>query len=481
MIARVRGTLSHGRQWIWAVVAFVLLAALGFGYKSSMLGVALLVAGIGAALLLWKPVLGLAILVPVTLISPLEFDTGTAVSINLATLLVPALLACWVLGMPHRQELRLTPSRVNLPLALFLLAGLLSLLIGIALWDPAVPRPENFTIVQVAQWAIFAFSAGAFWLTGNLVRDVATLRRLSLFYLAVAGSVAVYFVIGGGYYLVHRGIVTIALVRSPFWLLLTALAGGQLLFNETLSARWRLFLVVILGTVLTCVFVQERDTVSHWAGVAIVLGTLAWLRWPRLRWLAVVVLVILAGAGLLSSAVFDFAGGDAEWEESGISRMALIGRVIEVTMHNPITGLGPAAYRPYARLEPLVSGTVWFDFVVSSHNNYVDLFSHVGIVGLGLFLWFAAKVGMLGFRLRTRFTQGFAAGYVNAMLAALAGAAVLMMLADWILPFVYNIGFPGFQASVLVWLFLGGLVALEQAARSEAEASPRQDSKKAVG
>ena len=37
-----------------------------------------------------------------------------------------------------------------------------------------------------------------------------------------------------------------------------------------------------------------------------------------------------------------------------------------------------------------------------------------------------------------------------------------MLFADWILPHVYNIGFPGFQASVLIWLFLGGLVSLEQ-------------------
>lgn len=45
-----------------------------------------------------------------------------------------------------------------------------------------------------------------------------------------------------------------------------------------------------------------------------------------------------------------------------------------------------------------------------------------------------------------------------------------MLLADWILPFVYNIGFPGFQASVLVWLFMGGLVALEQIeAKAEVE------------
>ena len=51
---------------------------------------------------------------------------------------------------------------------------------------------------------------------------------------------------------------------------------------------------------------------------------------------------------------------------------------------------------------------------------------------------------------------------MNAMLAAWIGALIVMVFADWILPHVYNIGFPGFQASVLVWLFLGGLVALEQ-------------------
>ena len=66
-----------------------------------------------------------------------------------------------------------------------------------------------------------------------------------------------------------------------------------------------------------------------------------------------------------------------------------------------------------------------------------------------------------GWRLRKRYTGDFAAGYVNGMLAAGAGALVIMLLADWILPFVYNIGFEGFQASVLVWLFMGGLVALE--------------------
>ena len=67
----------------------------------------------------------------------------------------------------------------------------------------------------------------------------------------------------------------------------------------------------------------------------------------------------------------------------GGSRLVLIGRVIEVTMRNPITGLGPAAYRPYANMKPLYyQGAYWIHPLINSHNNYVDLFSHVGLLGL---------------------------------------------------------------------------------------------------
>ena len=41
-------------------------------------------------------------------------------------------------------------------------------------------------------------------------------------------------------------------------------------------------------------------------------------------------------------------------------------------------------------------------------------------------------------------------------------------LGDWFLPFVYNIGIAGFRASVLGWLFLGGLLAMEGVGRSNA-------------
>ena len=195
------------------------------------------------------------------------------------------------------------------------------------------------------------------------------------------------------------------------------------------------------------------------------------MRSPPLPAAAPLLLAALTVSGFLFSTVWQFAGGQREWVTSGGSRLVLIQRVLSVAMRNPITGLGPASYRPYANLEPLTYRHItWMTPSVSSHNNYVDLFAHTGLVGLALFFWFVVALARLGLRLRGRFQRGFLAGYVNAMLAAGVASLVIMLLGHWILPFVYNIGFPGFQASVLVWLFMGGLVAVYHMADHELEA-----------
>ena len=49
----------------------------------------------------------------------------------------------------------------------------------------------------------------------------------------------------------------------------------------------------------------------------------------------------------------------------------------------------------------------------------------------------------------------------------LAGMVVAGMLGDWVLPFFYNVGLNGFRSSMIGWLFLGGLVSLEQMVRSQ--------------
>jgi hypothetical protein len=48
---------------------------------------------------------------------------------------------------------------------------------------------------------------------------------------------------------------------------------------------------------------------------------------------------------------------------------------------------------------------------------------------------------------------------------------VAASLVDWVLPFAYNIGLAGFRASILPWIFMGGLVCVEQLVRKQSMAT----------
>jgi hypothetical protein len=90
-------------------------------------------------------------------------------------------------------------------------------------------------------------------------------------------------------------------------------------------------------------------------------------------------------------------------------------------------------------------------------------------VGGFFFAWFVLATSRVGWKLRNKFEDGFARGYIYSCLAGLVACLVASAFGDWLLPFVYNIGINGFRASVLGWLFLGGLVALEQISAAPTE------------
>ncbi|NLG28452.1 MAG: hypothetical protein GX557_11115 [Chloroflexi bacterium] len=435
-----------------------------------LLGVAALA---GATVWLRDPALGPYLILAAALALNVSVGTGTSVELNAGMLLVPVAVVIWLAhGLLHRS-LQFVRSRVTLPMLLFLVAALFSLWTGQVLWDPRVPRPSNLIYVQVGQWAIFAVAAGAVLLVGHTMRSEGALRRLTLFYIGLAGALALANYVPVLNTLVRR-YATAALMRSPFWMLLAALAGGQLLFNRDLPIGWRVACMAALAAVLVYALRDQAESASTWVSIAAVAAVLAWYRFKRLRWLAIALLLLLLVTGVLTRALFEFAGGEEEWITSGGSRLTLIGRVVEVTMRNPITGLGPAAYRFYAAMKPLSYGKAfWVHPAVNSHNNYVDLFAHTGLLGLGLFLWWMVECAVLAQRLRRTVRTAFASAFVHSMLAAWVGAMVLMLLADWMLPHVYNIGFPGFQAAIPFWLFLGGLLALKGLQRPEEEAQRR--------
>lgn len=445
-----------------AVVLAVLTGSMLLGSIASVYVLAGLVAVFTMFALLRQPAASLILLVVLAMVPGLEIPTGTEVMLNPVTLLVPAIVGLLLLATMTRRPISLASSRVMLPMALFLVAGLISLIVGNATWDPLVPRGGNLLVVQIAQWALYAFSFLAFWLAASLGQELRWLKWLTVSFLVIGGTLASLLALPPTAQ-TALSIGTLALIRAPFWLLLTAVAGGQFLFNRHLTKWQRIGTAAIVIVSVLYTFVIAREAASNWVGVGTSLAILAWLRFKRLRWIALILVMLLLLSGLVFPTVWGFAGGDAEWTTSGQSRLVLIERVLSVSMQNPVTGLGPVSYRSYASMTPLAYGrALWLQPQVNSHNNYVDIFAQFGLLGLGLFAWMAVELGRLGFRLMKQFRDGFEAGYVRAMMAAGGGALAVMMLADWILPFVYNIGFPGFQASLLFWLFLGGLVALER-------------------
>jgi O-antigen ligase len=138
----------------------------------------------------------------------------------------------------------------------------------------------------------------------------------------------------------------------------------------------------------------------------------------------------------------------------------IMAQIIKIS---PLLGLGFANYYWYTPLFPIRGYAVSFN----SHNNYIDIVAQMGVLGLVCFVWLMWELGRLGWRLRTNVPTGFAQAYVYGALGGLAGMVVAGMLGDWVLPFFYNVGLNGFRSSMLGWLFLGGLVSVEQMVLSQ--------------
>ncbi|MCL4507644.1 MAG: hypothetical protein M1140_16730 [Chloroflexi bacterium] len=351
--------------------------------------------------------------------------------------------------MVRRHDIRLLPSRTNLPLLIFLVVVLLSFGVGQLPWFVVSAAPIR---AQLGGLAIFILSISAFLLTSHLVNDQRWLERLTWLFLALAA-----FYIAGRIVPLLSGITsklyTPSAVGSLFWTWLVALAFSQAVYNRHLRPVWRVCLILLVSMTFFVGMTRDIGWTSGWAPALVTLAVILLVGSPRLG-----VALVLAGVVivlLMPQVVTDLlVVGDNSY--SALTRAEAWNILLRIVEVSPILGLGPANYYWYTPLYSILGYHVNFN----SHNNYIDLVAQLGLAGLVCFLWFSWEVGKLGWQLRSRVPEGFAKAYVYGAIGGLAGTLVAGMLGDWVLPFVYNIGFAGFRASVLAWLFLGGLVAL---------------------
>lgn len=470
-----RPVINEGILLRPAIIVGVLFLAYYLGPRASVRMLVLPVAAVGALVLSRRPELGLVALLLGALSVPFSIGTGTQTSLNPAVLLPPALVVVWAVDMVRRKEVRLVPSPVNLPIVAFVVSATLSFIGGSIKWN--LWADQASLRAQLGGWAVFAFSAATFLLVGNQVKEVRWLKVFTGIFLVVGGLYV------AGLVLPFVGPITGRLVAegsrgSLFWVWLVALAGGQALFNKGLSRTERLALLGLVALTLGVGWFGNRSWASGWAPPGLVLLTLLWLRSPRLGLLATVGAAVMffwtrspgsiTGAMPVTAQVLNLLGLPQQDPNLAASLIAqdqysVDTRVVawdivvtKVLPANPILGLGPSNYYHYTKLYPILGWYVNFN----SHNQYVDILAQTGVLGLATFAWLMAAMGRLGWTLRERVGDGFARGYVYACLAGLVGSLAAGALGDWFLPFVYNIGLAGFRASILGWLFLGGLVAL---------------------
>jgi hypothetical protein len=456
----MKPSLGLSQLWLRPVLVagmLLLIAAVAFRASQRQLALVLfLPLGVGLVLtfLRW-PSLGLIVAALAGFIVPYQGFSG----LNVTVILVALLLGLWLLDMvANTRQIDLAPSRTLWALLSFLLVALISFGVGLLPWFSfAVHAPLG---AQLGGLAIVVLSAGTFLLVANQVHDLSWLSRITWAFLAF-GVLAI--IVGS--VLPKLGLPTQTLIQpagSVYFIWMTAMAFSQAVLNRDLHPGWRLALGgLVLYTIYDLFFIRFVDK-SGWLPVFVCIAAIIGFR----SWRAGLAMVPIAAIG-----VFYLMSGVVSSEEYSVSTRfdawLILAQIIKM---NPILGLGFANYYWYTPLFPIRGYAVSFN----SHNNYVDIVAQTGFVGLICFLLFIWQVGWLGWRLREQVPAGFAQAYVYGALGGLAGMVVVGMMGDWILPFFYNIGLSGFRSSMLGWLFLGGLVSLEQMVRIQKSTAARQ-------
>ncbi len=446
----------------WPILGMALLICALLPMVASLMQLALLLGlliAVGGALLLLKvPPLGVVALIFVALIAPSPSLPG---GLNVAVIYLAALVGLWVMDMVVRRQVVLVPSATVRPLLAFVGVSILAFVVGQLPWFGFRGGEHAPLDTQIGGLAIFVLAAGAFLLVAHVVTDLRWLQWFTYSYIAVAslatfGWLTPWLVRGWNNRLLQPGTTS----NSMFWLWLVALSCSQALYNRKLHLVWRLVLGgICLGTMYVT-FVMISDWKSGYLPAFVAIGVIVAARSWRFA-LALGVMGMIPAQILFSQAI-------ATDEYSYLSRLDAWMVVLKMLKFNPILGFGPANYYNYTILFVIRGYHSYFN----SHNQYLDIIAQVGLVGMACFFWFAWEVGKLGWRLRTLAPEGFARAYVYGALGGLAGMLASGMLVDWFLPFVYNIGLPGFRSSMLAWAFLGGLVSIEQIVRRENSEPP---------
>jgi len=436
------------RQWIQiGVIAALVLTVMAASYWGSMKIMMVLIAlpfGVTGIYFIFRyPNLAYIIMLLGGMFIPFKGPGG----MNASTLGLLLLIGLWIMEMlVVKKEFKFLYSAPIRPALYFLGISTIAFAVGQISWFPFANQAPM--TAQVGGYAIYLILPLTMLLTPNMIKDMFWVK--TLFWIFIGVSMI--------YVLTRTLELSIAdrlfqqgyTANSMLWTWLAALLTGQIIYNHQLSLRMRTMCITFLVLTFYVAMVQQNDWKSGWVPPAVTVAALVGLKFKKLTVVALpfaFAIGIYLAKDLISTDMYSWGTRLDAWiVVLGIARVS------------PIIGMGFANYYWYAKVFTIRGYHIKFN----SHSQFVDLVAQTGVLGLLCFFWIFFEVGLLAWNLSTRLKDGFARGYAYGVLAGVLGCLMAAFLVDWILPFAYNIGLDGVRASILPWLFFGGLLSIEQ-------------------
>lgn len=428
---------------ILAVVMIITVSAY-WGSKTVLIALMSIMIGVAVLLaLLHFPNLGFIFLFLSGMFIPFRGPGG----FNASILTVILMIGLWLLDMfIVERKFSFVKSRPIRPAFYMLLVSIIAFAMGQIPWFVfANQAPLD---AQIGGFAIYFFLVLAMIMTANILKEIKWLKLI------------VWVFIGLGFVYVLGRTLQISFIdtlyqhgvyaNSMFWMWMVTLPLSQAIYNNHLKIRIRILLYGIVAMTFYVALVQQNDWKSGWVPAAVVAAVL--VGWKFRKVIPFIIpFVIAVGAYLAKDLI---ATDQYSWGTRVDAWLVVLG----ISSVSPIIGLGFANYYWYAQVFTIRGYYIKFN----SHSQFVDIIAQTGVLGLACFMWMLFEIGQLAWKLMNQLPDGFAKGYAYGIFASVFGSLMAAFLVDWLLPFAYNIGLDGVRASILPWIFFGGLISVEQ-------------------
>lgn len=450
-------------KWFLALLAMGIAAWIGLnaptlyiagrtGFEVILLATLLV---ISALLIFTRVEVGVVAIVLSSFFIRFTLSTGSSSAIPVSLGVSGFVVVVWLLSMLLRRQVQLKPGLYVAPTLLFILLSLLSVPYSWLLLRPdlfgnggAGRSGLGFTFVQLGGVVLMILLPAVMLMTANVLKGERWFKVLFVIIIGVAIPELL-----SRLNILNLSFAGLALrTGASYALWVVALAVGQAFFNSAMPRLFRLALLGLAGIWLYYGAELGSTWFSGWMPAALAFMFLAFMR-SRKLFLLLLVLGLVMFASRADHYV-EFIWNDAvSYDSNRFEIWQVIIFDLTLTKTNFFFGAGPAGYLPF--YETYYPGNAWV-----SHNNYVDIFAEVGLIGFSIFLWMLFAIFRTGWQQRDAMPTPFLKGFNYSVLAGFIGTLFAMGLGDWHIPFVYNIGIPGFDIAVYGWLLTGAMLAL---------------------